>query len=156
MPGKLYIIKQALLPLLFFLLLTPWLSCLDLAASDFFFRDNAFVSHPLLDAIFHYAIFPAWIIVFSACFLWITAFFQPSWRKWQRAAAACVLTLAIGSGLIIHAIFKEHWGRPRPKQVIAFGGTQPFSPYYQPHFFSPIPAKSFPAGHPSMGFYFFI
>lgn len=156
MPGKPYIIKQALVPLLLFLLLTPWLSRVDLAVSHLFFHENAFASHPFLDAIFHYAIFPAWMIVLPACFLCIAAFFQPAWRKWQRPAAACVLTLAIGSGLIIHAIFKEHWGRPRPKQVIAFGGTQPFSPYYQPHFFSPVPAKSFPAGHPSMGFYFFI
>ncbi len=35
-------------------------------------------------------------------------------------------TLAIGPGLVTNFIFKDHWGRPRPYQVEAFGGDQPF------------------------------
>lgn len=156
MPGKPYSIRYALIPLICFLVLTPWLSRLDLEVSRLFFQGRAFLSNSFLDAIFHYAIFPAWGVVLPACLLLIISFFQPAWQKWQRAAAACILTLAIGSGLIIHAVFKENWGRPRPKQIVEFGGTESFSPFYQPRFSSSLPAKSFPAGHPSMGFYFFI
>ena len=158
MPGRQYNLpfKQSLIPLVFFVFLTPWLSDWDLGLSHFFFRKNAFLSNFFLDAIFHYAIFPAWGVVLLSCLLLLVSFFSPSWKKWPRGALACILTLAIGSGLLIHAVFKENWGRPRPKQVITFGGTEPFSPYYQPHFFASLPAKSFPAGHPSMGFFFFI
>lgn len=35
-------------------------------------------------------------------------------------------TLAIGPGLIVNLILKDHWGRPRPWRVDAFGGDQPF------------------------------
>ncbi|NDW05091.1 phosphatase PAP2 family protein [Jiella pacifica] len=30
--------------------------------------------------------------------------------------------LAVGPGLIVNGLLKEHWGRPRPRQVDAFGG----------------------------------
>ena len=33
-------------------------------------------------------------------------------------------TLAIGPGIITNLIFKDHWGRPRPFRVAAFGGDQ--------------------------------
>jgi membrane-associated PAP2 superfamily phosphatase len=35
-------------------------------------------------------------------------------------------TLAIGCGLIVNFILKDHWGRPRPWRVTDFGGDQPF------------------------------
>ena len=34
-------------------------------------------------------------------------------------------TLAIGPGLIVNGLFKEHWGRPRPADVYLFGGDGP-------------------------------
>jgi membrane-associated phospholipid phosphatase len=35
-------------------------------------------------------------------------------------------TLVIGPGLVVHAFFKEFWGRPRPDTVEIFGGDLPF------------------------------
>jgi lipid A 4'-phosphatase len=35
-------------------------------------------------------------------------------------------TLALGPGLVVNFIFKEHWGRPRPATVELFGGEAPF------------------------------
>jgi membrane-associated PAP2 superfamily phosphatase len=35
-------------------------------------------------------------------------------------------TLAIGPGLVVNLILKDHWGRPRPWRVDIFGGDQPF------------------------------
>jgi membrane-associated phospholipid phosphatase len=34
--------------------------------------------------------------------------------------------LALGPGLLVNVIFKEHWGRPRPDNVYIFGGDGPF------------------------------
>jgi lipid A 4'-phosphatase len=78
---------------------------------------------------------------------------RPMWRLDGRGAAFLLLALALGPGLLINTVLKDHWGRARPIQVTEFGGTQRFTP-------APLPADqcarncSFPAGHPAMGFYF--
>jgi lipid A 4'-phosphatase len=48
--------------------------------------------------------------------------------------AAC---LAAGPGLIANLVFKDHWGRARPAQIVEFGGTRAFSPPL-------VPAKQCP------------
>lgn len=135
--------------LILLVLLTPWSGPLDLFVSHLFFTDGHFASSSFFDFMFNYGFFPAWIVIGIAL---LGLFF----KKWQKEALYLMLVLAIGSGLIIHAGLKDHWGRPRPKQVIEFGGSQPFRTYYQPNFVhQPEPSKSFPCGHCSMGFYFF-
>lgn len=42
--------------------------------------------------------------------------------------ALCVLAgLALGPGLLVNAVLKQWWGRPRPVQVDLFGGDAPFA-----------------------------
>ncbi len=42
--------------------------------------------------------------------------------------ALCVMAgLALGPGLLVNAVLKEWWGRPRPIQVDLFGGEAPFA-----------------------------
>ena len=36
-------------------------------------------------------------------------------------------TLALGPGLVVNGILKEHWGRARPREVVAFGGDKQFT-----------------------------
>src|SRR5262245_20961434 len=43
--------------------------------------------------------------------------------------AVCI---AVGPGLVANVIFKDHWGRARPKQVIEFGGAKVFTPPLMP------------------------
>jgi lipid A 4'-phosphatase len=69
-----------------------------------------------------------------------------------RAAAFLLLSLALGPGLLVNAVLKDHWGRARPAQVTEFAGARQFTPAL-------MPADqcahncSFPAGHPATGFY---
>ena len=44
-----------------------------------------------------------------------------SWRHLATVAVVCGL---LGPGLIIEGIFKNQMGRPRPVQVVEFGGTE--------------------------------
>jgi len=133
-------------PLIIFLLIAPFTPWLDMAISGYFFHGH-FQSNAFLSFMFDYGILPAWAAVFISVILW---------KKWRKAAYVLVLTLAIGSGLIVNVILKDHWGRPRPMQVVEFGGKQAFRPFYEPNFFhQPEPSKSFPCGHCSMGFFFF-
>ena len=48
----------------------------------------------------------------------------------ERAALVMlVASLALGPGLLVNVALKDHWHRPRPVQVIEFGGADPFRPY---------------------------
>jgi len=54
----------------------------------------------------------------------------------------------------VNTIFKDYWGRPRPRQVQEFGGRWEFKQVWQPG--TPGKGKSFPCGHCSMGFFFIV
>ncbi len=45
-----------------------------------------------------------------------------------RALLVLALSLALGPGLLVNVALKDHWHRPRPVQVAAFGGLQAFRP----------------------------
>jgi len=68
-----------------------------------------------------------------------------------RAAFYLVLALALGPGLLVNTILKDHWGRARPTQIVAFGGDRQFTPAL-------VPARqcerncSFSSGHAALGF----
>lgn len=41
-----------------------------------------------------------------------------------------VAVMIIGPGLIVHSVFKDHWGRARPSQTVNFGGDKTFTPAF--------------------------
>jgi lipid A 4'-phosphatase len=54
---------------------------------------------------------------------------RPHWlglgnRHWLFLAAC----LAAGPGLVANLVFKDQWGRARPKQIVEFGGSKTFTP----------------------------
>jgi membrane-associated PAP2 superfamily phosphatase len=72
-------------------------------------------------------------------------------RSWIRPGLFLVLLLALGPGLLVNVVFKEYWGRPRPREALQLGGTQEFRHPWQmgvPH-----KGRSFPSGHSSGAFY---
>ncbi|MDP2833099.1 MAG: phosphatase PAP2 family protein [Pseudomonadota bacterium] len=50
------------------------------------------------------------------------------WRARRPAALFLALSLLLGPGLLVNTVFKDHWGRARPSQIEAFGGTARFTP----------------------------
>ncbi|MBS4168683.1 phosphatase PAP2 family protein [Parachlamydia sp. AcF125] len=149
--------RRWLWPLLIWLCLTPFTAHLDLAISRYFYSVKAghFSSNLVYQWAYCYGTWPGLFLAMVALIVWALSFFTPAWKKWRSSALLLVLTCAIGSGLIVHAILKDNWGRPRPRQTTEFGGQLHFRPYYLPHFAKQAEeAKSFPSGHSSMGFYF--
>ena len=66
----------------------------------------------------------------------------------RRNAVFVLATLVLGPGLLVNAIFKDHWHRPRPRDVVEFGGQLHYK-------MAPLRGewgKSFPCGHCSVGF----
>ena len=143
-----------LIPAVFLLLIAPLTPYLDLKISHFFFNGNQFSTDPYITFFYKYGNFPAHILGFISLFLLIVSFAFKRWMKLQAPALLLFLTLTLGSGVIVNLVLKDHWGRPRPVQSKEFGGPLPFRPFYSPNFNSPMPAKSFPCGHCSTGFFF--
>jgi lipid A 4'-phosphatase len=76
-------------------------------------------------------------------------------RPWHgldwRAGAFLLAALAVGPGLVVNTVFKDHWGRARPAEIAQFGGAAHFSPPFVPSDQCRTNC-SFPAGDPSNGF----
>lgn len=88
-----------------------------------------------------------WALGIFAVF--ILGFWKENLRKYRSLTVFCFLLLALGPGLLVNAVFKDNWGRPRPRETVAFGGDQQ---YQAPLVISEAGGKSFPCGHCSVGF----
>jgi len=98
-----------------------------------------------LDFIYKWGTTPGWILFalgLAGCFT----------KKFRRDGIFLVLVLAIGAGFITHVVLKEGWPRPRPKQVVEFGGSAKFQPLYA--WRSKGPFRSLACGHATTGYYF--
>jgi len=107
---------------------------------------------PFWQFLYQYGPLPATLVCIGAIIGLAAGVASPKLRPWRRVFWYLVLLVVIAPGIIANAIFKEHWGRPRPREVDEFGGRFAFEP-----FFSLDPAgtgKSFPCGHATMGFFF--
>ncbi len=63
-----------------------------------------------------------------------------------------LLTLALGPGLLVNGILKQHWGRARPREVVAFGGDKQFTNAFV--FSDQCKSNcSFVSGEASLGFF---
>jgi lipid A 4'-phosphatase len=69
-----------------------------------------------------------------------------------RRSLYLVATLALGPGVIVNSLLKDHWGRARPHQIVEFGGNAHFTP-------AALLADqctrncSFPSGHAALAFW---
>lgn len=61
-------------------------------------------------------------------------------------------SLIIGPGLLVNAVFKEHWGRARPSQITQFGGESLFTPPWMVTD-QCVSNCSFMSGHGALGFW---
>jgi lipid A 4'-phosphatase len=83
--------------------------------------------------------------------LWLRLARRPLWRLDRNALIFLLTALAIGPGIAVNTVLKDHWGRARPYQVSEFGGDKVFTA-------APLIADqctrncSFVSGHAALGF----
>jgi lipid A 4'-phosphatase len=65
-----------------------------------------------------------------------------------RPALVILIGLALGPGLLVNVLLKDHCHRPRPRQTLGLGGD---FHYVAPFRVGPV-GKSFPCGHSAVGF----
>lgn len=49
-----------------------------------------------------------------------------------RAVLFLTVTLALGPGLLVNVLLKDHWGRPRPVDLARFGGEHQYAAWWDP------------------------
>jgi lipid A 4'-phosphatase len=128
-------------------------SHLDIEASRLFYRPEAVDHWKLAKELPWSVLYRAapWITA-SLVVLGLAALVIGALRNrslWRRHAVFLLLSVVVGPGLLINAVFKDHWDRPRPREIVAFGGPLQYVP-------APLPGResgaSFPCGHCSVGF----
>lgn len=135
-----------------------WLTNLDWqAAALFYSANNAGNSWPwhhwwLWDALYRYAPFLSTVTIAGALLVVLCSFVLPAFLAWRKPALYIVMVIALGPGLVVNLVFKDHWGRPRPVHIDEFGGQYSYVP---PLLKGHTADKSFPCGHCTIGYMFF-
>ena len=94
---------------------------------------------------------PAFGLALFGLTAFLCSFFRQNLLQWRRSGAFLVLLLILGPGLMVNAAFKDHWGRPRPREIVQFGGQKQFLQPWQKG--EDGKGRSFPSGHGSAAFY---
>jgi lipid A 4'-phosphatase len=130
-----------------------WFTDLDLRIQGWFYHPQikSFEGEGNLfwDLLYHYGIFIGYLLAVAALWLISLSYWSERYLPFRKEALMLVVVVAIGPGILVNLLFKDHWGRPRPREITQFGGTEPFGYVWQ----MGKEGKSFPCGHCSMGFY---
>ena len=103
--------------------------------------------------LYHYGCFPGFLLALSGLFLFVIGLFSKKIIRYRKIGLFLALLMVIGPGLIVNSTFKEHWGRPRPREITKFGGEKPFLTVWEKKKTSE--GSSFPSGHASVGYFLF-
>lgn len=103
--------------------------------------------------IYKKGLIPALCVTFGAILVLLGGFKSHSLRRYRKVATYLLLVMVIAPGLLVNALMKEGWGRPRPRQIEEFGGDEVYERVWE--YDGASYGKSFPSGHAAMGFFFF-
>ena len=137
------------------LTLVFWMTRLDLAAADVFREPCCswpMAERPFWRLMYRYGVLAGVLLAAAALVTFTLSYWYPArLHAWRRSALFLVVVAALGPGLVVNVLFKDHWGRPRPREVVELGGQERFLPVWVKG--GDPQAKSFPCGHCAMGFY---
>ena len=131
-----------------------WLSPLDITAAALFYQPGQGESawplenYWLWAALYQAAPVLALILLLGS--LAVLAISRPHAEgvMMRRRALFVLFSVMLGPGLVVNLILKDHYGRPRPRQIEQFQGHLTYQPPGMPG----SEGKSFPCGHCSVGF----
>jgi membrane-associated PAP2 superfamily phosphatase len=109
---------------------------LDLRIAALFFTDGGFVlaDNPLLAALRETNTIVVGLLLLPPLFGLARKLIFPSrpLAMSGRAIVYLLTTALVGPLLFANIILKDHWDRPRPRDVVEFGGTQHFVVWWDP------------------------
>jgi membrane-associated PAP2 superfamily phosphatase len=105
---------------------------------------------PFWHFIYKYGIFLGYLLAFAALIVVSLSYWKKALVIWRKAALFMLLIVIVGPGILVNGTFKDHWGRPRPREIVQFDGVEQ---YHKVWVKGDTGGKSFPCGHASMGFF---
>ncbi len=103
--------------------------------------------------LYDYGTIPPILISIVGFLAFVVSFFHKTCLPYRKMGLFIVLFMILGPGLVINTVFKDHWGRPRPFDIVNFGGPEQFRHPWEKG--QSEQGKSFPSGHASVGFSLF-
>lgn len=103
------------------------------------------------DILYKLAPAPAVLLAVSAVLVLLIGFFKAQLAPWRKKAVFILLLLVLGPGLVVNVLLKGNLGRPRPRQIVEFGGPYEFTQCWQPG--TGGSNSSFPSGHAAIAFF---
>jgi lipid A 4'-phosphatase len=103
--------------------------------------------------LYNYGNIPAILLSAAGLVILVLGFFRQQLLPYRKISLFLVIFMILGPGLLVNTVFKEHWGRPRPADIVNFGGTETFRQIWEKG--QPEQGKSFPSGHAAVGFFLF-
>lgn len=158
---KNYIIKHKIFILIFATLavVARVFSNLDIYITSLFYKDNSFY---LADNKFGLIIYEGAYILTVLLIIFLAVMFiiniitgKRVLHLTRKAIIFISLSFILAPGIVVNGILKEHVGRPRPAEIVEFGGTKNFQPPFK---ISNECASncSFVSGHASFAFAFMV
>lgn len=132
------------------------LSDLDLSLQDRLYGGGGewtYARLPLFQFLYRFGNLPALFAALGGVLVFALGYKKQGWLKYRKISAYLFLCLILGPGLIVNALLKDNWGRPRPRDLLQYEGKFAYE--------APLtidttsPGKSFPCGHATVGYYFF-
>jgi lipid A 4'-phosphatase len=129
-------------------------SRLDITATRLFFRPESadvwpIANEPLWSLLYRATPWITGSLAVAGVIIIVTGLVREDSKRLRLYGLFILFCVILGPGLIINVIFKDHWGRPRPRQIIEFNGK---FDYVRPLVPSRNGGKSFPCGDSSVGF----
>jgi membrane-associated PAP2 superfamily phosphatase len=100
--------------------------------------------------IYDYGEIPGIAVAIGALILFVGSSLGKASTRYKKPCLVVVLTVIIGPGILVNGLLKNCWGRPRPIDITAFGGTKEYRNVFQPG--GPGEGKSFTCGHCAIAF----
>ncbi len=138
--------------LLFIGTLVAWFTPIDLLVSNYFYDNGwTFENETPWIQIKNWGVWAPNSLGVIALLIFVIGFFRDSLMRFRKQCLFLVVVILLGPGLIVNSIFKENYGRPRPRQIEQFNGEKHFCKVWV---YSDQNGHSFPSGHSSIAFYF--
>jgi len=139
---------------LFLYTLAAWFFDADLQIARLIYVENEQwpgVNNFPWDFIYDYAVYPSFMLAGLSLIVLALGLYYTSLAKYRVQAIFLVLLLVLGPGLVVNSLLKDNHGRPRPREIIEFGGKYEYSQIWQKG--ATGKNSSFPSGHAAAGFY---
>lgn len=128
---------------------------IDLSVQSFLYGGGhswKYAAFPAAVLLYKYGAVPGLIAAVAASVVFALGFAYVGMLKYRKISIIVLLTMALGPGLFVNVLFKNYFGRPRPRDAAEFGGKWQYKLPLVPG--KPGQGHSFPSGHASMGFVF--